>query len=83
MEARSVPITKSVYALAKVAITYHCSHYRMLIQYGLMRGLIRHLQRYPVLVTPAAEAEAEADELEQEQESEPLSPEVQQLHDQW
>lgn len=22
----------------------------MLIQYGLMRGLIRHLQKYPVLV---------------------------------
>ena len=24
--------------------------HRMLIQYGLMRGLIRHLQKYPVLV---------------------------------
>lgn len=25
---------------------------RLLIQYGLMRGLIRHLQKYPVLVEP-------------------------------
>jgi hypothetical protein len=25
---------------------------KLLIQYGLMRGLIRHLQKYPVLVEP-------------------------------
>ncbi len=25
---------------------------RMLVQFGMMRGLIRHLQKYPVLVRP-------------------------------
>lgn len=46
---------------------------RMLIQYGLMRGLIRHLQRYPVLVEPTCTSEDEPLE---------LSPELEQLHEQ-
>ena len=41
--------------------------FRMLIQYGLMRGLIRHLQRYPVLVKS----------------DDPLTPELDHLEEQW
>ena len=38
--------------------------YRMLIQYGLMRGLIRHLQKYPVLVGPEATEDSSSDSLQ-------------------
>lgn len=36
----------------------------MLIQYGLMRGLIRHLQKYPVLVGSEASEESSSDSLQ-------------------
>ena len=44
------------------------SVYRMLVQFGLMRGLIRHLQKYPVLGKSNDEDEQLSSELQPFQE---------------
>ena len=56
----SIIICKRIKTSGNFSPTHHAHRlihhkspiYRMLIQYGLIRGLIRHLQKYPVLVDP-------------------------------